>query len=226
LIAIVSALGQAREPEASVRFPVVAPSVAAKSTSPHGVVIPSSVFVSSRGSGSCGSPLSATTLALTSLVLAGFPATAALRHLFKRHCHPLLGFHSPPGYCRRTTVALRAHSRVGSLNQHDSSPGVLFPTAIASEKGPLHPGLPRPGTLRLQSFYSPDAFLPFAPSARFWAGRSWDSPFRALLLSKVQGLFRVLPSPPGVALPSGTTLAVSAPGPVIVEVHDASRADR
>lgn len=71
-----------------------------------------------------------------------------------------------------------------------------------------------------------DALLPFAPSPHFWAGRSWDSPFRALTLSEDPDALSRPPSPPGVALPNDTTLAMRAAGPIIVEVHDASRADR
>jgi hypothetical protein len=71
-----------------------------------------------------------------------------------------------------------------------------------------------------------DALLPFAPSTHFWVGRSWDSPFRALLLPKIQRSLSSRSSPPGVARPNGTTLAMLAIGPIIVEVHDASRADR
>lgn len=35
-----------------------------------------------------------------------------------------------------------------------------------------------------------DALLPFEPSSHFWPGRSWDSPFRELLLSAIRGHFR------------------------------------
>jgi hypothetical protein len=34
--------------------------------------------------------------------------------------------------------------------------------------------------------------LPFEPSSHFWPGRSWDSPFRALLLPNSRGSFRIV----------------------------------
>jgi len=111
------------------------------------------------------------------------------------------------------TTAVRRASLACSSHPHSPSPGVLLPTAVASVKGPVIPGLPRPGTLRLQSSSSLDALLPFAPSHHFWSGRSWDSP-SGPCSSRESGCSFELPSPPGsCSHPGSVTLAVRAAGP-------------
>jgi hypothetical protein len=96
--------------------------------------------------------------------------------IHSRACVLLQGHHEkPPSRSRKTGAASR---------------GVSFPTAIASSKGPLFPRVPILGTLRLQGSSPLDAFLPIEPSTHLWAGRSWDSTFRALLLPRHRDLFR------------------------------------
>lgn len=123
-------------------------------------------------------------LAPEALLLSPNPAC-----LLKQQGDPLLGFHSPTGYDRRLPPC-HFGSSVHGAAMHGPSPGVSFPTANTSSKEPFTPRIPLLGTLRLQSFDSPDALLPFEPSSHFWPGRSWDSPFREFLLSAIRGHFR------------------------------------
>ena len=73
----------------------------------------------------------------------------------------------------------------GPTQGKDGSPGVLLPTTRSNQTGPVHPGIPLPGTFRPQGFIltlSTVCSLPGLAPARQPAQRPWDSPFKALLL--------------------------------------------
>jgi len=79
----------------------------------------------------------------------------------------------------------------------------LSPYSDHQPKGAVSPGDSHPpARCVFRVLTSPDALLSFEPSSHFWPGRSWDSPFRALLLPRIRMSFRViralltLPFPP------------------------------
>lgn len=102
------------------------------------------------------------------------------RSPFKQRGHPLTGFHSPSGYDQ---------SLPPCCSQHGPSHGVSLPTAITSAKERYFRG-PTPVTCVFRVRTSRDALLPFVPSFPFGSGRSWDSPFRVLILPGIRNLFR------------------------------------
>lgn len=86
---------------------------------------------------------------------------------------------------RRTAHGLRSVTRIPAPLM-----GFHSLQRTPAQRSLLTPRLPHPGTLRLQGSSPLDALLSFEPPNHFWLGRSWDSPFRALLLSKIRQHFR------------------------------------
>lgn len=136
--------------------------------------------------------------------------------------HPLLGFRSSSGSVR-TSPQHRQRPR-DPLRPVLSLSWASAPYSDRQSKGAASPGDSQPPArcvFRVSS--SLDAFFPFTPSDPFGSGRSWDSPFRALLrpaprcaLSDDRALLMLPSRRRGASKPR-------AADPVPVEVHDASR---
>jgi len=147
------------------------PSVAARYASPLEVVCPFSVFVSVETERSIGFPRPPSTL-----LLAEPSPWRVSRHRavvpFQALDHPLLGFHSPPGFDRRSPQR-RERSRdrsflVDAVPLMGSCPLQRSPARRIRE-----PRAPPPARCVFRVRTSLDALLPFEPSSHFWPGRSW-----------------------------------------------------
>jgi hypothetical protein len=100
-------------------------------------------------------------------------------------------FTLPQGLAKEhpSTVSVRVTARYTALSL---SWGFL-PYSDRQPKGAVSPGDSHPPArcvFRVRA--SLDALLSFEPSSHFWPGRSWDSPFRALLLPRIRTSFRTV----------------------------------
>jgi hypothetical protein len=98
-----------------------------------------------------------------------------------------------------------------TAREYDAVPLMEFsiPYSDHQLEGAVFPGAPTLRHVASSEFKaSLDALLPFEPSSHFWPGRSWDSPFRALLLPDIRRSFRIARAFLTLPTPDGGTLAV------------------